>query len=62
MVQKFSPNKEKHNKKFPNIIHFDYSEMSSKLGIVLSDSTFSIINLHNYLTKSKYDFELNGSN
>lgn len=36
--------------------------MTSRLGIVLSDSTFSIINLHNYLTKSKYDFELNANN
>jgi hypothetical protein len=36
--------------------------MSSRLGIVLSDSTFSIINLHNYLSKSKYDFEQNPNN
>ena len=56
MVHKFTANKEKHNKKYPNILYFDYSEMSNKLGIVLSDSTFSIINLYNYLNKSKYDF------
>lgn len=36
--------------------------MSSKLGITLSDCTFSVINFSNFLTKSKYDFELNVNN
>lgn len=36
--------------------------MSSRLGIVLSDSTFSIINLYNYINKSKYDFDLLNNN
>ena len=37
MANKFSPTKDKHNKKFPIIIDFDYSQLDYKLGLILSD-------------------------
>lgn len=36
--------------------------MSGKLGIILSDSTFSIINFNNFISKSRYDFDILASN
>ena len=56
MLNKFTPNKEKHNKKYPNILSFDYSEMSNRLGLAFADSTVSIINFQNFLSKTKHDF------
>lgn len=50
MVAKFEPNKEKHDKKHPNILTFDYDEFGSKLGISQSDNTFSMIHLGNFLS------------
>ncbi len=56
IVSRFSPSRDKHAKKFPNIINFDYNELSFKLGLILSDSTFSIINFKNFLQKSFMEF------
>jgi len=50
IVAKFEPNKDKHGKKHPNILNFDYDEFGSKLGISQSDNTFSIIHLGNFLS------------
>jgi hypothetical protein len=49
IIARFEPNKEKHNKKRPEILTFDYNELGSKLAISLSDNTFSIINVGHYL-------------
>ena len=50
MVARFEPNKDKHNKKHPSIITFDYNEFCSKLGLSLSDNTFTIAHLSNFLS------------
>lgn len=52
IAAKFEPNKEKHNRKHPTILTFDYDEFGSKLGISLSDNTFSMIHLGNFLSSS----------
>jgi hypothetical protein len=52
MVGKFEPNKEKHNKKHPIIITFDYNELGSKLAVSLSDNTLNIVNLANFIQSS----------
>lgn len=52
IIARFTPNKEKHNKKFPQILGFDYNELNKRLGIVYSDSTFSIINFQNFINKT----------
>lgn len=51
-VNKFVPKREKHTNRFPQIIGFDYSELTSRLGMILSDQTISAVHLQNYLTKS----------
>lgn len=61
-INRFISNKQKHHKKFPNIIHFDYSEMTDKLGLLLANNTFSLISFQNFLYKSKFEFELNPTN
>ena len=62
IVGRFTPNKEKHGKKYPHILSFDYSEMSGKLGLTLADNTVSIINFTNFLGKSKFEFDSLPSN
>ena len=57
LLSKFTPNKEKHGKKLPHILWFDYSELTNKLGITLSDSTISIISLNNFLNKKRTQFD-----
>ena len=52
MVGRFEPNKDKHNKKHPLILTFDYNEFGSKLGVSLNDNTFSIVHLGNFLNAS----------
>jgi hypothetical protein len=53
---KFTPNKEKHNKKYPIINGFDYSELTMRLGLILSDETISAVLLSNYVSKSQLEF------
>lgn len=62
IIARFSPSRDKHGKKFPNIIEFDYNELNFRLGLILSDSTLSIINFKNFLTKSFMDFESQPAN
>ncbi len=62
ILARFSPSKDKHGKKFPIIMQFDYSQLTFKLGILASDCTLSVIHLKNYLTKSFLDFEGNANN
>lgn len=52
-VSKFSPKKERHGNKFPHIYDFDYSEIATRLGVVLSDDTISTIHIPNLLNKSQ---------
>jgi hypothetical protein len=52
IIARFEPNKEKHNKKYPTILTFDYNEFGSKLAIALSDNTFTIVHLGNFLSAS----------
>lgn len=48
-VNKFSPKKEKHHNKFPIILDFDYSEITERLGMVLSDDTLTTVSLTSLL-------------
>jgi hypothetical protein len=52
ILTKFTPNKQKHCNKFPLILDFDYSELSMKMGLLLSDNTLSIVHLGHFLKKS----------
>ena len=52
IVGKFSPSKDKHGKKFPAILHFDFDELNFRLGLILTDSTLSIVNFRSFLLKS----------
>jgi urate oxidase len=56
-VAKFSPKKEKHHNRYPFILDFDYSEITERLGVVLSDETLSIIHVPNLLTKTEAEFD-----
>lgn len=62
LTTKFIPNKEKHGKRLPHILWFDYSEMTNRLAITLADDTLSIINLANLLTKTRGEFDSLPSN
>lgn len=61
-VSKFSPKKERHGNKFPHIHDFDYSEIATRLGVVLSDDTISTIHIPNLLSKTQAEFDAGGLN
>jgi hypothetical protein len=52
IVGRFEPNKEKHRKKHPIILNFAYNDFGSKLGISMSDHSFTMVNLANFLSAS----------
>ncbi len=56
-INKFCPKKEKHNNRFPYIHDFDYSEISTRLGVILSDDTISTIHVPNLLSKTTAEFD-----
>ena len=62
IISRFSPSKDKHGKKFPNIVNFHYNELNFRVGLILSNSTFSLINLKNFLNKNFMEFESNNAN
>lgn len=41
----------------PQIVDFDYSEMTMRLGVIFSDSTIESINLPNFISKSEIEFD-----
>lgn len=45
LMSKFIPSTEKHFHKYPLIVDFHWNFMQKKLGLILSDSTFSLVNL-----------------
>ena len=51
-VSKFSPRKDKHHNRYPQIIDFDYSEITERLGMVMSDETLSTVHVPNLLNKT----------
>lgn len=55
-IGKFSPKKEKHSNKFPFILDFDFSEINSRLGLILSDETISTVHVPNLLAKNAIEF------
>ena len=56
-IFKFSAKKQKHGNKFPWIVDFDYSEISSRLGLLFSDETISTIHIPNLLKQSPTEFQ-----
>lgn len=61
-THKWTPKKDKHRNKFPIILDFDYSEITERLGVVLSDETLSIVHMTNLLEKSDSEFDANPLN
>ena len=51
-----------HQGKIPQILDFDYSEMTMRLGVIYSDCTIESIHLPNFLSKSQSEFETFGLN
>jgi hypothetical protein len=61
-VGKFSPKKDKHNNRYPFILDFDYSEITERLGLVLSDGTLSTVHMTNLLSKNEAEFDAHPMN
>ena len=61
-ISRFSPKKEKHQNKFPFIIDFDHSEISGRLGVLLTDDTICTVHLNNLLQKSQAEFDAGSLN
>ena len=52
-LTRFAPRKEMHNGRIPQIIDFDYSEMTMRMGVIFADSTIESIHLPNYVNKTQ---------
>ena len=52
-ITRFAARKEMHDGKIPQIIDFDYSEMTMRLGIIYADCTIESIHLPNFVNKSQ---------
>lgn len=61
-IAKFSAKKEKHGNKFPFILDFDYSEISTRLGVIFSDDTLSTVHIPHLLSKSQAEFDQGAMN
>ena len=61
-INRFAARKELHNGRIPQIIDFDYSEMTMRLGIIFADGIIESVHLPNYVYKSQSEFESFGLN
>ena len=51
-ISRFTARKELHHGRVPQIIDFDYSEITMRLGIIFSDGIIESVHLSNYVYKS----------
>jgi hypothetical protein len=51
------PRKDMHQGRMPQILDFDYSELTMRLGIIFIDNTIESIHLTNFIHKSQSEFE-----
>ena len=49
--QNFQPNRQKHNRKSPEILDMFYSDFGNTLGLVLGNKTIEIVNFEAFITK-----------
>ena len=47
----FLPNKQKHNRKNPEIVDMFFTDFNNTLGLVLADKTISIVNVEAFMSK-----------
>jgi hypothetical protein len=56
-IGRFMPRKDMHQGRMPQILDFDYSELTMRLGIIFIDNTIESIHLPNFIHKSQSEFE-----
>ncbi len=49
--QNFQVNRQKHNRKAPEIVDMFYSDFGSSLGLVLGDKTIEVVNFEAFMTR-----------
>ena len=55
-INRFAARKDMHSGRVPQIIDFDYSELTMRLGIIFSDKTIESVHLPNFINKTQSEF------